>query len=112
MLGSLGGSDVDLERGGTHHISKLQILLRAAHSNDVMEQQQAALNLSLLVEGTLFPVVSYGPLVHALCRLVPSSDRTTVRYAARAVKILLCDDALRGQVDNYQMSYPSICFSF
>lgn len=87
-----------VEFGGgptTHHISTLQHLLRAAHSSDVQEQQHAAHQLSVLVESTVFPAVSYGPLIHALCRLVPSENRGVACFSARSVKILLLDDSLR-----------------
>jgi SpoU rRNA methylase family enzyme len=50
-----------------------------------------------LVEGTVFPAVSFGPISHALCRLVPSSNRTVASYSARALKLLILDDALRSQ---------------
>ena len=56
-----------------------------------------ALDLSKLVQGTVFPVVSFGPLAHALCRLIPSTKRTVSSYASRALKILILDDALRPQ---------------
>ena len=56
-----------------------------------------ALDLSKLVQGTVFPAVSFGPLAHALCKLIPSTNRTVSSYAARALKILILDDALRPQ---------------
>ena len=49
------------------------------------------------MNGTVFPAVSFGPLAHALCRLIPSSNRTVASYSARALKILILDDALRPQ---------------
>lgn len=91
---------IDLESGSgptTHHISTLQHLLRAAHSHQIQEQQHAAVQLSKLVEGTVFPSVSFGPLVHALSRLVPSEDKGIACFSVRAVKTLLLDDALRPQ---------------
>jgi hypothetical protein len=59
---------------------------------------QAAMELSRMVEGTVFPAFSFGPLSHALCRLVPNKNRTVASYAARALKMLILDDALRPQV--------------
>jgi hypothetical protein len=56
------------------------------------------MDLSRMVEGTVFPAFSFGPLSHALCRLIPSHNRTVSSYAARALKILILDDALRPQV--------------
>lgn len=65
-----------------------------------------ALDLSKLVQGTVFPAVSFGPLSHALCRLIPSTNRTVSSYAARALKILILDDALRPQtIGNHLNSY-------
>jgi len=79
------------------NISTLQYLLKLAHSDDFNDQQKAAVELSKFVSGTVFPAVSFGPLAHALCRLVPSESNTIATYAARAVKLLLLDDALRTQ---------------
>lgn len=39
-------------------------------------QQKAAIALAKTVEGTVFPAVSFGPLAHAICRLIPSKNRT------------------------------------
>src|SRR3546814_19309043 len=75
--------------------SALQNLLTLAHSPDNKDQQQAAMELAQLIEGNSFPAVSLGPLVHALSRLLPSSNRSVAMYAARAVKGLLLDDTLR-----------------
>lgn len=58
---------------------------------------QAAVDLAKLVEGTVFPAVSFGPISHALCRLVPSKNRTVASYSAKALKLLILDDALRPQ---------------
>lgn len=77
--------------------SALQHLLTLAHSPDNKDQQQAAMELAQLIEDNSFPAVSLGPLVHALSRLLPSSNRSVAMYAARAVKGLLLDDALRPQ---------------
>jgi len=93
--------EIDLESGGgpsTHHISTLQLLLRAAHSTELNEQHRAALQLSKLVDsfGPL-PAVSFGPLVHALCRLLPSEDTNVARFSARTLKTLLLDDVMRPQ---------------
>ena len=61
---------------GSGTFSNLQHLLQLSYSENPEEQQNAAVNLSHLVEGTVFPAVSFGPLAHALCRLVPSENRT------------------------------------
>ncbi len=47
------------------------------------------MELARLVEGTVFPAVSFGPISHALCRLIPNKNRTVASYAARALKLLL-----------------------
>ncbi|CAN0443352.1 unnamed protein product, partial [Scytosiphon promiscuus] len=39
----------------------------------------------------------FGPLCHTLSRLVVSEQRTVVAYAARGIKMLMLDDALRPQ---------------
>ena len=81
-----------------HSITQLQWVLQMAHSAEPAGQQKAAMELNSMIEGTtLFPLVSFAPMAHSLCRLLPSQDRTVVLYAARAVKTLLLDDALRGQ---------------
>ena len=67
--------------------SKLQHLLQLSYSDNPAQQQTAAIELSKLVEGTVFPAVSFGPLAHALCRLVPNDNRTVSSYAARALKV-------------------------
>lgn len=41
---------------------------------------------------------SFGPLCHTLSRLAASEQRTVVAYAARGIKLLVLDDALRPQV--------------
>ena len=56
--------------------SQLQYLLQLAHSEKLEEQQKASVNLVRLVEGNVFPAVSFGPLTHSLCKLVPNPDRT------------------------------------
>ena len=56
--------------------SALQHLLQLSYSDNAEDQQKAAVNLAKLVEGTVFPAVSFGPLAHALCRLAPSQNRT------------------------------------
>lgn len=81
----------------TSTFSTLQHLLQLSYSDNPEDQQKAAVDLSKLVQGTVFPAVSFGPLAHALCRLVPSSNRTVSSYSARALKILILDDALRPQ---------------
>jgi hypothetical protein len=44
--------------------------------HDFKDQQKAAVELARLVDGTVFPAVSFGPLAHALCKLIPSNNRT------------------------------------
>lgn len=83
--------------GGKYSFSTLQHLLQLSYSDDPEQQQKAAIDISKFVEGTVFPVVSFGPLSHALCRLLPSKNRTVASYSARAIKLLLLDDALRPQ---------------
>lgn len=77
--------------------STLQHLLKLAYSENPEDQQKAAIDLARLVDGAVFPAVSFGPLAHALCRLIPSTNRTVASYSARALKILILDDALRPQ---------------
>lgn len=77
--------------------SNLQHLLKLSYSENQEEQQRAAIDLAKLVDGTVFPAVSFGPLAHALSRLIPNKNRTVVTYSARAMKILILDDALRPQ---------------
>ena len=77
--------------------STLQHLLQLSYSEYSEDQQKAAIELARLIEGTVFPAVSFGPLAHALSRLVPSKHRTVASYSARALKLLLLDDALRPQ---------------
>jgi len=79
------------------NFSTLQHLLQLSYSDNPEEQQKAAVELAKLVEGTVFPAVSFGPLAHAFCRLVPSQNRTVASYSARALKMLILDDALRPQ---------------
>jgi len=80
--------------------SALQHLLQLSYSESPEDQQRAAVDLARFAEGTVFPAVSFGPLTHALCRLVPSSNRTVASYSARALKLLLLDDALRPQASS------------
>eukprot|EP00602_Paraphysomonas_sp_CaronLab_P010972 CAMPEP_0185017750 /NCGR_PEP_ID=MMETSP1103-20130426/660_1 /TAXON_ID=36769 /ORGANISM="Paraphysomonas bandaiensis, Strain Caron Lab Isolate" /LENGTH=279 /DNA_ID=CAMNT_0027547317 /DNA_START=179 /DNA_END=1015 /DNA_ORIENTATION=+ len=79
------------------NFSELQHLLQLSYSENPEDQQKAAVDLSKLVEGAVFPAVSFGPISHALCRLVPSTNRTVASYSARALKLLVLDDALRSQ---------------
>jgi hypothetical protein len=91
--------------GSAGNFSQLQHLLQLSYSENSHDQQKvsfpnflsftlkAAIDMVRLVEGTVFPAVSFGPISHALCRLVPSSNRTV--YSARALKLLILDDALR-----------------
>jgi hypothetical protein len=83
----------------TSSFSTLQHLLQLSYSDNPEDQQKAAVELARLVDGTVFPAVSFGPLAHALCRLLPSCNRTVASYSARALKILILDDALRPQAN-------------
>jgi hypothetical protein len=75
------------------------IQLQLSYSTNPEDQQRAAIDMAHLVEGaSVFPAVSFGPISHALCKLVPSTNRTVASYSARAMKLLLLDDALRPQV--------------
>lgn len=86
-----------MEEHSSSSFSTLQHLLKLSYSENPEDQQKAAVELAKLVDGAVFPAVSFGPLAHALCRLVPSTNRTVSSYAARALKILILDDALRPQ---------------
>lgn len=83
------------ERAGDY--STLQHVLQLSYSQDPEDQQKAAIELSKLVNGAVFPAYSFGPLSNAITVLLPSSNRTVVSYSARALKIMLLDDALRPQ---------------
>lgn len=78
-------------------LSHLQGVLQLSHSQEIADQQQAAIELATLLEKAPLPAFSFGPVAHALCRLLPSRNRTTVYYAGRAAKLLVLDDALRSQ---------------
>ena len=77
-------------------LTQLMGVLKLAHSQELADQQQAAIELTALLDKPL-PALSFAPVAHALCKLLPSANRTTVFYAARAAKLLVLDDALRGQ---------------
>lgn len=94
MVTSATSSSSVTNRGS---FSTLQHLLQLSYSENSEEQQKAAIELARLIEGTVFPAVSFGPLAHALSRLVPSKHRTVASYSAKAIKLLLLDDALRPQ---------------
>ena len=84
--------------GGVASFATLQHLLRLSYSDNPEEQQKAAVDLARLVERTtIFPAASFGPLAHALCRLMPNKNRTVASYGAKALKLLILDDALRPQ---------------
>jgi hypothetical protein len=88
-----------MEQPSSSSFSALQHLLQLSYSENTEDQQRAAVDLAKLVDGTVFPAVSFGPLAHALCRLVPSSNKTVASYSAKALKILILDDALRPQAN-------------
>ncbi len=60
------------------NFATLQQLLQLAYSDDPENQQKSAMDLVKLIDGTPFPAVSFGPLTHALCKLLPSTNRTYV----------------------------------
>lgn len=78
-------------------LSHLQGVLQLAHSPETADQQQAAIELAQLIERAPLPALSFAPVAHALCRLLPSTNRTTVFFAGRAAKLLMLDDALRSR---------------
>ncbi len=88
-----------MSSGSNKSFSTLQHLLQLAYSGEEDEQEMAARELAKLVEGVSFPSVSFGPLVHALCRLVSSANLDVTIHAARAIKWLILDDALRPQAN-------------
>ena len=55
------------------------------------------MGISEVIERRRFEASLFSPLCHTLSRLVVSGQRTEVAYAARGIKILLLDDALRPQ---------------
>lgn len=77
-------------------LTQLMGVLKLAHSQELADQQQAAIELAALLDKPL-PALSFAPVAHALCKLLPTANRTTIFYAARAAKLLVLDDALRGQ---------------
>ena len=78
--------------------SVAQHVLQLSYSIDSEEQEQAAVELASLVRRPTSPSVSSGPLLHALCHLIPSNNRTVSCFSIRALKFLVLDDALRPQV--------------
>eukprot|EP00596_Hydrurales_sp_CCMP1899_P000893 CAMPEP_0119043022 /NCGR_PEP_ID=MMETSP1177-20130426/16353_1 /TAXON_ID=2985 /ORGANISM="Ochromonas sp, Strain CCMP1899" /LENGTH=300 /DNA_ID=CAMNT_0007010187 /DNA_START=188 /DNA_END=1087 /DNA_ORIENTATION=- len=89
---------MEVEGTGGASFSTLQHLLQLSYSENPEDQQKAAVDLARLVESTvIFPAVSFGPLAHALCRLIPNKNRTVASYSAKALKLLILDDALRPQ---------------
>ncbi|CBN78350.1 expressed unknown protein [Ectocarpus siliculosus] len=75
----------------------LQNLLQLAHAGDTDDQAQAAMGISTMVKRVRIEPSSFGPLCHTLSRLVASEHQAVVAYAARSIKILVLDDALRPQ---------------
>eukprot|EP00752_Nemacystus_decipiens_P010599 g9439.t1 len=75
----------------------LQRLLQLAHSVDNDEQIEAVIGISELVKRGQVDSSSFGPLCHTLSRLIASEDRLVTAYAARSIKLLVLDDALRPQ---------------
>ena len=64
----------------------------------MLRQKQAVMGISEVVQRRSVDSSSLGPLCHILTRLVASEHQAMVAYAARSVKILVLDDALRPQV--------------
>ena len=68
---------MEIEEGkSSSSFSALQNLLKLSYSENPDDQQRAAISLAKAVDGTFFPAVSFGPLSHAICRLIPSKNRT------------------------------------
>ena len=63
-------------------------------------KKQAVVGISKMIERNQ-PVnsSSFGPLCHTLSRLAASDQRAVVAYAARGIKLLVLDDALRPQAN-------------
>ena len=78
-------------------MASIQSCVQQAHSEVPASQQQAAMQLSRLVESTSVPPAAVGPLAHAIAKLCASENRTVACYAARAAKNLLLADDLRHQ---------------
>lgn len=55
------------------------------------------IGISELVKRRPVDSSSFGPLCHTLSRLIASEDRLVTAYAARSIKLLVLDDALRPQ---------------
>ena len=62
-----------------------------------MMANQAVMGISKMIERRRFEASLFAPLCHTLSRLVVSEQRTVVAYAARGIKLLVLDDALRPQ---------------
>lgn len=58
---------------------------------------QAVMGISKMIERHPADASSFGPLCHTLSRLAASEHRAVVAYAARGIKLLVLDDALRPQ---------------
>eukprot|EP00605_Chrysophyceae_sp_TOSAG23-4_P002961 GSChrysophyteH1.ASY1.ANO1.3263.1 assembled CDS len=85
------------------NFSALQKNLQLAYSSNLDDQRVAAENLAKILEKTSFEAISFGPLAHALCRLLPSPDIDVAANAAKATKLLVLGDALRQQVNAVSM---------
>ena len=66
------------------NFSALQKNLQLAYSSNLDDQRVAAENLAKILEKTSFEAISFGPLAHALCRLLPSPDIDVAANAAKA----------------------------
>ena len=62
-----------------------------------MLPEQVVKAISKVVKQRKVDSSSFGPLCHLLKRLVASDHKTVAVYAARSLKLLVLDDALRPQ---------------
>ncbi|CAM9780187.1 unnamed protein product, partial [Ectocarpus sp. 8 AP-2014] len=84
-------------RDGSIALPALQKLLQLAYSEDTDQQLQAVMGISKMIERQPADASSFGPLCHTLSRLAASEHRAVVAYAARGIKLLVLNDALRPQ---------------
>ncbi|CAB1115824.1 unnamed protein product [Ectocarpus sp. CCAP 1310/34] len=84
-------------RDGSIALPALQKLLQLAYSEDTDHQLQAVMGISKMIERQPADASSFGPLCHTLSRLAASEHRAVVAYAARGIKLLVLNDALRPQ---------------
>eukprot|EP00903_Cladosiphon_okamuranus_P009407 g8971.t1 len=85
------------QRDGSIALPALQKLLQLAYSDSTDKQLEAVMGISKMIERHPADASSFGPLCHTLSRLAASEHRAVVAYAARGIKLLVLDDALRPQ---------------